>query len=91
MHQLNEDENWNWRKMGILFQFGALFTDMSAFDNVGSRMREHTNLPEEMIRDLVLMKLRSQIARRQPADAFGTVRRYGAPGCWHAPSPLIRC
>ena len=45
------------RKMGMLFQFGALFTDMSAFDNVAFQMREHTDLPESMIRDLVLMKL----------------------------------
>ena len=45
------------RKMGMLFQFGALFTDMSAFENVAFQMREHTDLPESMIRDLVLMKL----------------------------------
>lgn len=45
------------RKMGMLFQFGALFTDMSVFDNVAFQMREHTNLPEPLIRDLVLMKL----------------------------------
>ena len=45
------------RSMGMLFQYGALFTDMSVFDNVAYQMREHTDLPEEMIRDLVLMKL----------------------------------
>ena len=45
------------RKMGMLFQFGALFTDMSVFDNIAFQLREHTNLPEDMIRDLVLMKL----------------------------------
>lgn len=45
------------RKMGVLFQFGALFTDMSVFDNVAFPLREHTAMPEEMIRDLVLMKL----------------------------------
>lgn len=45
------------RKMGMLFQFGALFTDMSVFDNVAFQMREHTDLPEELIHDLVLMKL----------------------------------
>lgn len=45
------------RKMGMLFQHGALFTDLSAFDNVAFPIREHTNLPESMIRDLVLMKL----------------------------------
>ena len=45
------------RKMGMLFQFGALFTDMTVFDNVAFPIREHTDLSEEMIRDLVLMKL----------------------------------
>ncbi len=45
------------RRMGMLFQFGALFTDMTVFDNVAFPLREHTGLPEEMIRDLVLMKL----------------------------------
>ena len=45
------------RKMGMLFQFGALFTDMSVFDNVAFPMREHTDMSEDMIRDLVLMKL----------------------------------
>lgn len=45
------------RRMGMLFQFGALFTDMTVYDNVAFQMREHTDLPESMIRDLVLMKL----------------------------------
>lgn len=45
------------RRMGMLFQFGALFTDLSVFENVAFPLREHTNLPEAMIRDLVLMKL----------------------------------
>jgi phospholipid/cholesterol/gamma-HCH transport system ATP-binding protein len=45
------------RRMGMLFQFGALFTDLSVFDNVAFPLREHTDLPESMIRDLVLMKL----------------------------------
>lgn len=45
------------RRMGMLFQFGALFTDMSVFENVAFPMREHTDLPPELIRDLVLMKL----------------------------------
>ena len=47
------------RKMGMLFQFGALFTDMSVYDNVAFQMREHTDLPEEIIHDLVLMKLQA--------------------------------
>ncbi len=47
------------RRMGMLFQFGALYTDMSVFDNVAFQLREHSDLPEEMIRDLVLMKLQA--------------------------------
>jgi phospholipid/cholesterol/gamma-HCH transport system ATP-binding protein len=45
------------RRMGMLFQFGALFTDLSVFDNVAFPYREQTSLPESVIRDLVLMKL----------------------------------
>jgi phospholipid/cholesterol/gamma-HCH transport system ATP-binding protein len=45
------------RRMGMLFQFGALFTDLTVFDNVAFPLREHTKLSETMIRDLVLMKL----------------------------------
>jgi phospholipid/cholesterol/gamma-HCH transport system ATP-binding protein len=53
--------NWNSmpmrRRMGMLFQFGALFTDLTVFDNVAFPLREHTDLSESMIRDIVLMKL----------------------------------
>jgi phospholipid/cholesterol/gamma-HCH transport system ATP-binding protein len=45
------------RRMGMLFQFGALFTDMSVFENVAFPLREHTTVSEETLRDLVLMKL----------------------------------
>jgi phospholipid/cholesterol/gamma-HCH transport system ATP-binding protein len=45
------------RRMGMLFQFGALFTDLSVFDNVAFPLREHTQLGEQLIRDIVLMKL----------------------------------
>lgn len=45
------------RRMGVLFQFGALFSDLSVFENVAFPLRKHTDLPEAMIRDLVLMKL----------------------------------
>ncbi len=56
--EMSHDELYRLRrKMGMLFQFGALFTDMSVFDNVAFPIREHTDLSEEMIRDLVLMKL----------------------------------
>lgn len=45
------------RRMGMLFQFGALFTDLNVFDNVAFPLREHTDLSESLIRDIVLMKL----------------------------------
>jgi phospholipid/cholesterol/gamma-HCH transport system ATP-binding protein len=47
------------RRLGMLFQFGALFTDLSVYDNVAFQMREHTELPESVIHDLTLMKLNS--------------------------------
>jgi len=46
-------------RMGMLFQSGALFTDMSVFENVAFPLRVHTDLPEDMIRDIVLMKLQA--------------------------------
>lgn len=55
------------RRMGMLFQFGALFTDASSFDNVAFQMREHTQLPESLIRDLALMKLQA-VGLRAAAD-----------------------
>ena len=45
------------RRLGMLFQFGALFTDLSVFDNVAFPLREMTDLPEALIHDIVLMKL----------------------------------
>jgi len=55
---LNSDELYAVRRrMGMLFQFGALFTDLSVFDNVAFPLREHTDLNENMVRDIVLMKL----------------------------------
>ena len=45
------------RKMGVMFQVSGLFSDLSTFENIAFPMREHTDLPEEMIRDMVLMKL----------------------------------
>ena len=57
--QLNRRQLFELRreKMGMLFQTGALFTDLSVYDNVAFSLRTHTDLPESMIRDLVLMKL----------------------------------
>ena len=47
------------RRLGMMFQSGALFTDLTVFDNVAFPLREHTSLPEELIYDLVLMKLQA--------------------------------
>ena len=55
------------RKMGMLFQHGALFTDLSVFENVAFPLREHTKLPEALIRDLVLLKLQA-VGLRNAAD-----------------------
>lgn len=67
------------RRMGMLFQFGALFTDISVFDNVAYLLREHTDLPEEMIRDIVLMKLNAVGLRGahtlMPAELSGGMAR----------------
>jgi phospholipid/cholesterol/gamma-HCH transport system ATP-binding protein len=67
------------RRMGMLFQFGALFTDLTVFDNVAFPLREHTKLPSPMIRDLVLMKLNAVglrgAARLKPADLSGGMAR----------------
>lgn len=60
VHGLRRSELYNLRKrMGMLFQSGALLTDMNVFDNVAFPLREHTHLPESMIRTLVLMKLQA--------------------------------
>ena len=67
------------RRMGMLFQFGALFTDLSVFDNVAFQMREHTDLPERMIRDLVMMKLHAVglrgAHRLMPSELSGGMAR----------------
>lgn len=60
VHKLSRDKLYELRKrMGLLFQSGALLTDLDVFENVAFPLREHTDLPEAMIRDLVLMKLQA--------------------------------
>ena len=67
------------RRMGMLFQFGALFTDLSVYDNVAFQIREHTDLDEDMIRDLVMMKLHAVglrgVADLMPAELSGGMAR----------------
>jgi len=65
--------------MGMLFQFGALFADLSVFENVAFPLREHTDLPEPLIRDIVLMKLNAVGLRGardlMPSDLSGGMAR----------------
>jgi phospholipid/cholesterol/gamma-HCH transport system ATP-binding protein len=67
------------RRMGMLFQFGALFADLSVFENVAFPLREHTDLPEDLIRDIVLMKLNAVGLRGardlMPSDLSGGMAR----------------
>lgn len=67
------------RRMSMLFQFGALFTDLTVVDNVAFPLREHTALPEPMIRDLALMKLEAVGLRGardlMPAELSGGMAR----------------
>lgn len=81
------------RRMGMLFQFGALFTDMSVYENVAFQMREHTDLPEDLIRDLVMMKLHSVGLRGahdlMPAELSGGMARRVALARAIALDPLL--
>jgi phospholipid/cholesterol/gamma-HCH transport system ATP-binding protein len=67
------------RRMSMLFQFGALFTDLTVFENVAFPLREHTQLPERLIRDLVLLKLEAVGLRGahqlMPAELSGGMAR----------------
>lgn len=81
------------RRMGMLFQFGALFTDMSVFDNVAFPLREHTRLPEDMIHDLVIMKLQAVglrgAADLRPAELSGGMARRVALARTVALDPML--
>ena len=79
-HELDREGLYRMRRrMGMLFQFGALFTDLSVFDNVAFQMREHTDLPEAMIHDLVMMKLHAVglrgAHRLMPSELSGGMAR----------------
>ncbi|MCB8745813.1 ABC transporter ATP-binding protein [Rhodoferax sp. U2-2l] len=67
------------RRMGMLFQFGALFADLNVYENVAFPLREHTDLPEALIRDIVLMKLNAVGLRGardlMPSDLSGGMAR----------------
>jgi phospholipid/cholesterol/gamma-HCH transport system ATP-binding protein len=67
------------RKMGMLFQFGALYTDMSVYENVAFPLHEHTVLPEDLVHDLVMLKLQAVglrgAAQLMPAELSGGMAR----------------
>jgi len=83
IHQLDRDGLYRLRrKMGMQFQQGGLFTDLSVFENIAFQMREKTDLPEDMINDLVLMKLNAVglrgAAQLMPSECSGgMLRRVG--------------
>ncbi len=78
-HYSEKELNHLRRSMGMLFQSGALFTDMNVFDNVAFALREHTHLPESMIHDIVLMKLEAVglrgAAHLMPRELSGGMNR----------------
>lgn len=80
VHELSNDELYEMRlKMGMMFQVSGLFTDMTVFDNLAFPLREHTDLPESIIRDLVLMKLHAVGLRNarnlKPSELSGGMER----------------
>ena len=80
VHQLKRSELYKLRKkMGMLFQSGALLTDINVFDNIAYPMREHTRLSESMIRNLVLIKLQavglSAASHLMPSELSGGMAR----------------
>ena len=81
------------RQMGMLFQSGALFTDLSVFDNVAFPLREHTKLTEPLIRDIVLMKLQAVGLRGarhfMPSELSGGMQRRAALARTIALDPLL--
>lgn len=80
VHDLSDDALYRLRrKMGMMFQRSGLFTDLSTFDNIAFPMRELTDLPEPIIRDLVLMKLHAvglrSANRLMPSELSGGMTR----------------
>ena len=83
VHELDREGLYRLRRrMSMLFQFGALFTDMTVYENVAFPLREHTRLAESMVRDLVLMKLEAVglrgAHRLMPAELSGGMARRAA-------------
>jgi phospholipid/cholesterol/gamma-HCH transport system ATP-binding protein len=94
VHRLRRDDLYRLRtRMGMLFQTGALLTDLSVFDNVAYPLREHTRLPESMVRKLVLLKLEAVGLRGardlMPAELSGGMARRVALARAVALDPLM--
>ena len=92
--KLDTDELFQMRRrMGMMFQFGALFTDMTVYDNVAFPLREHTRLPEDIIHDLVIMKLHAVglrgAAELRPAELSGGMARRVALARTVALDPML--
>ena len=80
VHELDNQDLYELRKeMGMMFQVSGLFSDLSVFDNIAFPLRENTDLPEEIIRDLVLMKLHAVGLRGahtlRPSELSGGMER----------------
>jgi len=94
VHKLPNDELYALRrKMGMMFQVSGLFSDLSVYENIAFPIREHFNLPEELVRPLVLMKLDAVGLRgardMMPSDLSGGMSRRVALARAIATDPLL--
>jgi phospholipid/cholesterol/gamma-HCH transport system ATP-binding protein len=94
VHELDSDALYAMRRqMGMMFQVSGLFTDMSVFDNIAFPMREHTDIPEDVIHDLVLMKLHAVGLRGahalMPSELSGGMERRVALARATALDPML--
>lgn len=94
VHELDTDSLYAMRrKMGMMFQTSGLFSDLSVYENIAFPLREHTDLPEELVRRLVLMKLHAVglrgAARLMPGDLSGGMARRVALARAIATDPLL--
>jgi phospholipid/cholesterol/gamma-HCH transport system ATP-binding protein len=94
VHELSTRELYALRRhMGMMFQAGGLFSDLSVFDNIAFPIREHTELPEDFVRDLVLMKLQAVGLRGahglMPAELSGGMSRRVALARAIAMDPML--
>ncbi len=94
LHELSNKELYKIRlKMGMMFQVSGLFTDLSVYDNMAFPLRENTNLPEEIIRDLVLMKLQAvglrNVHKLMPSQLSGGMQRRVAMARATATDPAL--